>query len=113
MTTTTTLDTATSQGSTDWDKVVVIPQGGSPLTLSVRKTPFVDEADRLNYLQEMHAQVKAVLDALRIPGVEVECYCGEVRSKGNASELSLAMLSLLLHLTNDIRQHPLFKPAGK
>jgi hypothetical protein len=113
MTTTNTLDTATSQGATYWDKVIVIPKEGSSLTLSVRKTPFVDEADRLKYLQETHAQVEAVLDALRSPEVMVECHCGGAISEGNASELYFAMLSLLLLLTNDIRKHPLFKPAGK
>lgn len=102
----------TTTTATSWDKVVVISKKGS-LTLSVRNTPFKDEAERLNYLKETHAQVKAVLDMLRTPGVEVETYIGEEKSQGNASELSLAMFPLLLNLTNDIRQHPLFKPESK
>jgi hypothetical protein len=106
-------NTTASTSHTDWDKVVVILMGGQSLTLSVRNTPFVDEADRLNYLQETHAQVKAVLDALSSPGVRVECYCGDVKQSGDVSQLSLAMFALLLRLTNDIRQHPLFKPERK
>jgi len=69
----------TADGSTDWDKVVVIPMVGQSLTLSVRNTPFVDDSDHLNYLKETHAQVKAVVDALRSPGVKVECYRDEVK----------------------------------
>jgi hypothetical protein len=101
--------TTASTSHTDWDKVVVIPMVVPSFTLSVQNTPFVDDADHLNYLQETHAQVKAVVDALRIPGVRAECYCGDVKQSDDVSQLRMTMFSLLIHLANDIRQHPLFK----
>jgi hypothetical protein len=104
--------TVRAKGSYDWEKVVVTPKGGEPLTLATRNSPFVDEADRLDYLREMHTQVKAVVDALRTPGVQVECHYNGTTTKGDASELYYAMFGLLLNLTNDIRQHPLFRPNG-
>lgn len=81
---------------------------GPSLTLSVRNTEFVDQADHLKYLIETHTQVKAVLDALSSPGVRVECYHDEEKQSGDVSRLHLAMLSLLISLTNDIRMHPLW-----